>query len=86
MPVGVDGTKAALASPMSTKQDTQRAIDILAKSVYRDLKQNGYSRADMVAFASSILEQITSEAKAASSAPASVPPSHLATTPAPLGQ
>jgi len=71
---------------MSTKQGTQRAIDILAKSVYRDLKQNGYSRADMVAFASSILEQITSEAKAAPSAPASVPPSHLATTPVAVGQ
>lgn len=51
------------AGIMSTKQDTQRAIEILAKSVYRDLKQNGYSRADVVAFASSILEQITSEAR-----------------------
>ncbi len=53
---------------MSTKQDTQRAIDILAKSVYRDLKQNGYTRADMVAFASSILEQITTDAKAGTGA------------------
>jgi len=53
---------------MSTKQDTQRAIDILAKSVYRDLKQNGYTRADMVAFASSILEQITTDAKSESEA------------------
>ena len=48
---------------MSTKQETQRAVEILAKSVYRDMKQNGYSRADMVAFASSILEQITTDAK-----------------------
>jgi hypothetical protein len=48
---------------MSTKQDTQRALEILAKSVYRDLKQQGYSRADVLAFASSILEQVTSEAK-----------------------
>ena len=48
---------------MSTKQDTQRAIEILAKSVYRDLKQNGYSRADVVAFASSILEQLTIDAR-----------------------
>jgi hypothetical protein len=48
---------------MSTKQDTQRAIEILAKSVYRDLKQNGYSRAEVVAFASSILEQLTSDAR-----------------------
>ena len=46
-----------------TKQDAQRSIDILAKSVYRDLKQNGYSRADIMAFASNILGQLTDEAK-----------------------
>ena len=48
---------------MSTKQDTQRAIEILAKSVYRDLKQNGYARDDVVESASAILEQLTSEAR-----------------------
>jgi hypothetical protein len=53
-----------------SNQDTQRAIEILAKSVYRDLKQNGYSRADVLAFASSILEQVTSEAKAQQSSEA----------------
>ena len=46
-----------------TKQEAQRGIDILAKSVYRDLKQNGYSRADIVAFASSILEHLTNDAR-----------------------
>lgn len=46
-----------------TKQEAQHAIDIFAKTVYRDLKQNGYSRADIVSFASCILEQITSDAK-----------------------
>lgn len=51
-----------------TEQAAQRAIDIFAKSVYRDLKQNGYSRADIVAFASSILEQLTNDAKAARAA------------------
>jgi hypothetical protein len=51
-----------------TKQAAQRAIDILAKSVYRDLKHNGYSRADIVAFASNILEQLTDDAKAARAA------------------
>lgn len=56
---------------MTTKQETQRAVEILAKSVYRDLKQNGYSRADMVAFASSILEQITTDAKTSAQAPSS---------------
>ncbi|MEY4515039.1 MAG: hypothetical protein RLZZ450_7161, partial [Pseudomonadota bacterium] len=40
-------------------------IDIFAKSVYRDLKQAGYCRADIVSFASSILGHITTEAKQA---------------------
>jgi hypothetical protein len=48
-----------------TKQDAARGIDIFAKSVYRDLKQAGYCRADIVSFASSILGHITTEAKQA---------------------
>jgi hypothetical protein len=58
------GMDDALTGAIMSNQDTQRAIEILAKSVYRDLKQNGYSRADVLAFASNILEQVTSEAKA----------------------
>jgi hypothetical protein len=50
-----------------TKQEAERGIDILAKSVYRDLKQTGYSRADIVAFASGILEHLTNDAKNRSS-------------------
>lgn len=49
--------------PTMTKQDAQRGIDILAKSIYRDLKQNGYSRADIMAFASNILGHLTQEPK-----------------------
>ncbi|MET0343243.1 MAG: hypothetical protein ABW252_19700 [Polyangiales bacterium] len=56
-----------------TKHDAERGIEILAKSVYRDLKQNGYSRADIVSFASSILEQITNDAKRRPSEPAETP-------------
>lgn len=46
-----------------TKQDSTRGIDILAKTVFRDLKQAGYCRADIVAFASNILGHLTSEAQ-----------------------
>ncbi len=46
-----------------TKQDATRGIDILSKTVYRDLKQAGYGRADIVAFASNILGHLTDEAK-----------------------
>lgn len=48
-----------------TKQDAARGIDIFAKTVYRDLKQAGYCRADIVSFASSILGHLTTEAKQA---------------------
>jgi hypothetical protein len=56
-----------------TKHDAERGIEILAKSVYRDLKQSGYSRADIVSFASSILEHITNDAKSRASEPAETP-------------
>ena len=46
-----------------TKQNATRGIDILAKTVFRDLKQAGYCRADIVAFASNILGHLTSEAQ-----------------------
>ncbi|MDB4975480.1 MAG: hypothetical protein JWN48_3821 [Myxococcaceae bacterium] len=49
-----------------TKQDAERGIDILAKTVFRDLKSAGYGRADIVAFASNILGHLTSDAKQAS--------------------
>jgi len=46
------------------KQEAQRGIEILAKSVFRDLKQAGYGRTEVVAFASSLLEQLTNDASA----------------------
>ncbi|HEX5657746.1 MAG TPA: hypothetical protein VFX59_11150 [Polyangiales bacterium] len=46
-----------------TKQDATRGIDILAKTVYRDLKLAGYGRAEIVSFASNILGHLTDEAK-----------------------
>jgi hypothetical protein len=49
-----------------TKQEAERGIEILSKSVYRDLKQAGYARADIVAFASGILEHLTNDARATS--------------------
>lgn len=46
-----------------TKQDASRGIDILAKTLYRDLKQAGYGRAEIVSFASNILGHLAEEAK-----------------------
>lgn len=43
---------------------SQRALRVLAKSVFKELKRAGYSRSEMVAFASELLELVTSEIKA----------------------
>ena len=40
-----------------------RALRILAKSVYRDLKSSGYSRSDIVHFTNALLELVTTEIK-----------------------
>ena len=43
-----------------------RALRILAKSVYRDLKSSGYSRSDIVHFTNALLELVTTEIKSES--------------------
>ncbi|MFW5926163.1 MAG: hypothetical protein ACOCV4_08340 [Myxococcota bacterium] len=47
-----------------------RAVKILAKSVYRELKQSGYSRSDMVGFTNALLELVTSDVQSDSEPPA----------------
>lgn len=39
----------------------QRALKILAKSVYRELKASGYNRTDIVGFTNELLDLVTSE-------------------------
>jgi hypothetical protein len=46
-----------------TAADEKRALKILAKSVYRELKASGYDRSDIVGFANELLELLTSEAR-----------------------
>jgi len=41
----------------------QRALRILAKSVYRELKSSGYSRSEIVGFTHQLLELVTSDIK-----------------------
>lgn len=40
-----------------------RALRILAKSVYRELKASGHSRSDIVGFTNALLELVTSDIK-----------------------
>ena len=44
--------------------DARRALQVLAKSVFKELKRNGYDRGEMVAFASELLELVTRDTKA----------------------
>ena len=39
----------------------ERGVKILAKSVYKQLKQSGASRAEIVGFTNAMLELVTSE-------------------------
>lgn len=40
-----------------------RALKILAKSIYKELRQNGYTRNEIVAFSTELLGLVTSEIK-----------------------
>jgi hypothetical protein len=39
----------------------ERSLRILSKSLYRDLRQNGYEPKQIVALASELIEQVTSD-------------------------
>ena len=50
-------------------QADPRAMKILAKSVYRELRSSGASRSDVVGFTNLLLDLITDESVAARTAP-----------------
>lgn len=54
-------------SPKAQAVDA-RGIRIIAKSVYRELRNNGHSRTDIVAFTNAVLELVTSELRDAQEA------------------
>ena len=41
--------------------DTQRALRTVARTVLKELKRSGYSRTEQVAFASELLDLVTSD-------------------------
>ena len=49
------------ANASSAPQQGPRALRILAKSVFRELKSSGYSRSDIVAFATEMLSLVSSD-------------------------
>lgn len=54
-----------MALPFDTspgKQD-HRALAILAKSIYRELRTNGYGERDVLTIASELLDMVTTDVK-----------------------
>lgn len=51
--------------PPEANQDHGRAVKILAKSIYKELRQNGYTRNEIVAFSTELLGLVTTEIKSA---------------------
>jgi len=45
-----------------------RGVRIIAKSVYRELRNSGHSRSDIVAFTNAVLELVTAELRDAQEA------------------
>lgn len=46
-----------------TAGSSQVAVRVLAKSLFKELKRAGYARGEMVAFASELLDLVTTEIK-----------------------
>jgi len=48
----------------ASRPGDNRALKILAKSVYRELKAGGHSRSEIVGFTNALLELVTSDIEA----------------------
>ncbi|MCU0654165.1 MAG: hypothetical protein MUF64_02370 [Polyangiaceae bacterium] len=44
-------------------QRDPKALKIMAKSLYRQLRESGYERGDVLSFASELLTQVSSESR-----------------------
>lgn len=53
----------------SVSPSSREQLQILAKSVYRDIREGGFSRSDLVHFAGELLELATHDAERDSNVP-----------------
>jgi hypothetical protein len=63
--LGSGGDAMAFGDGMTERASngSQRAVRVLAKSLFKELKRSGYTRSEMVAFASELLDLVTDEMK-----------------------
>ena len=50
-----------MSDAISTPQSQPRALRILAKSTFRELKSSGYNRSEILSFATEMLSLVTSD-------------------------
>ncbi len=50
-------------APAASLPNREKALKILSKSIYKDLRQNGYEPRQIVALASEIISLVTSDIK-----------------------
>ena len=50
--------------------DAEKATKVLVKSLYRELRNNGFSEKDIVNFSTALVEHMVSESKTVTPAPA----------------
>ncbi len=61
------GATTRTQDPKAQTADS-RGVRIIAKSVYRELRNSGHSRSDIVAFTNAVLELVTAELRDAQEA------------------
>lgn len=50
-----------MSEPTTTSSSQPRALRILAKSVFRELKSSGYSRSEILSFATEMLSLVSTD-------------------------
>jgi hypothetical protein len=64
MPQALTQTKTPTREPApSSVPNREKALRILSKSIYKELRQNGYEPKQIVALATELISQVTSDIK-----------------------
>jgi hypothetical protein len=63
MPQALTQTKAVPSGQTVPLPNREKALRILSKSIYKELRQNGYEPKQIVALATELISQVTSDIK-----------------------
>jgi hypothetical protein len=64
MPQALTQTKASPVAPKTSPvPNREKALKILSKSIYKELRQNGYEPKQIVALATELISQVTCDIK-----------------------